>query len=158
VLPGVTLSSRDRVEAALRSLRETYRSFDVHQTSVALDPPSYDAALSDGLVDAAVRVENATGEVLGVEEDGWREPRVRVDHREGTDLVEAARSALSDLTGVVCRVTGLRDVSMVAIHDESDADRSPKFALDVRLSGRYEAGEPGEGAAWREGVAGRSVA
>jgi hypothetical protein len=154
----VTRSSRDRVEAALRSLREPCRSFDVHRTSVAVDPPAYEAALGDGLVDAAIRVEKAAGEVLGVEAGGWREPRVRVDHREGTDLVEAARSALADLTGVVCRVTGLREVSVVALHDEADADRPPKFALAVRLSGRYEGGEPGEGVAWREGIAGRSVA
>jgi hypothetical protein len=148
----VTRSSRDRVEAALRSLREAHRSFDVHQASVALAPPSYDTALSDGLVDASIRVENAAGEVLAVEEGGWREPSVRFDHEEGADLVEAARRAVADLTGVGCRVTGLREVSMVTIHDEADAGRPPKFALDVRLSGRYEGGEPRDGAAWRDGL------
>ena len=153
----MTLSSRDRVETALRSLRESYRSFDVHQASVALAPSSYDTALSDGLVDAAVRVENAAGEVLAVRENGWQEPRVRFDHREGADLVGAARAAFADLTGVVCRVTGLREVSMVTIHDETDASRPPKFALDVRLSGRYEGGEPLEGAAWRDGLEERVV-
>jgi hypothetical protein len=154
----VTPSSPDRVEAALRSLRETYRAFDVHQTSVALDPPAYETALGDGLVDAAIRVENAAREVLAVEEGGWRVPRVRVDHREGTDLVEAVRGELVDLTGVVCRVTGLREASMVAIHDGADPDRSPKFALDVRFSGRYEDGDPHDGAAWRDGLEERAPA
>ena len=153
----VTRPSRDRVEAALRSLRETDRRFDVHQTSVALAPSSYETALRDGLVDAAIRVENAAGEVLAVRESGWREPRVRLDHREGTDLVEAARTALAEATGVVCRVTGLREVSVVTIHDESDASRPPKFALDVRLSGRYEGGEPRGGVVWRDRVDERAV-
>jgi hypothetical protein len=153
----MTLSSRDRVEATLRSLRETYRSFDVHQTSVALEPTSYDTVLDDGLVDVEVRIENAAGEVLAVEEGGWREPHVRVDHREETDLVEATRAALADLTGVVCRVTDLREVSMVTIHDEADADRPPKFALDVRFSGRYARGNPGDGVAWCDGLETRAV-
>ena len=148
----MSITSRDRVERALRSLGETYRSFDVHQTSVALAPTSYETALSDGLVDAAIRVENGAGEVLAVEEGRWREPHVRLDHDEGTDLVESARSSLAETTGVDCRVTGLRDVSMVTIHDEADRDRPPKFALEVRLSGRYEGGEPRSGAAWRDGV------
>ena len=148
----MTLTSRDRVERALRSLRETYRSFDVHQTSVALAPTSYETALSDGLVDAAIRVENGAGEVLAVEEGRWREPHVRLDHADGADLVEAARSALAEATGVVCRVTGLRDASMVTIHDEADGDRPPKFVREVRLAGRYEGGEPRGGAAWRDGI------
>ena len=156
IIDDVTSSSRDRVETALRSLREKHRSFDVHQASVALAPTSYDTALSDGLVDAAVRVENAAGEVLTVEGD-WREPRVRVDHREGTDLLETARSALADRTGIVCRVTGLQEVSMLTIHDEADTDRAPKFALDVRLSGRYESGEPRDGHVWHHGIENRAV-
>jgi len=148
----VTGSSCDRVEAALRSLRETYRSFDVHQASIALERPSYETALSGGLVEASVRIENGSGEVLAVEEGDWREPRVRVDHEDGATIVEAARSALADLTGVACRVTDLREVSMVTIHDETDGTRPPKFALDVRLLGRYVDGKPRGGTAWRDGL------
>lgn len=148
----MTRPSGDRVEAAIRSLRETYRSFDVHQTSIALAPSSYDTALGDGLVDAAVRVENAAGEVLAVRDGDWREPRVRIDYREGTDLVGAVRAGLADATGVVPRVTGLRDVSMVAIHDRADASRPPKFALHVRFSARYEEGQPRDGIAWLDAL------
>lgn len=148
----MTLSSRDRVERVFRSLRETDRSFDVHQTSVALTPDSYETVLRDGLVDAAVRVENADGEILAVEENGWREPRVRFDHVEGVDPVESAQSAIEDLTGVACRLTGLSDVSMVTIHDETDTDRPPKFVLDVRFLARYEGGEPRGGTVWRDEV------
>lgn len=147
----MTTSSRDRVEAVLRSLRERHRSFDVHQTSVALAPAVYDTALGDGLVDATVRVENAAGEVLAVEGEG-SEPCVRVDHREGTDLAETVRSALADATGVTCRITDLREVSMLTIHDEADTERPPKFALDVRLTARYEGGDLGDGLVWRDGV------
>ena len=153
----MTPSSRDRAEAALRSLREAYDSFDVHQTSVALEPAAYDTVLGDGLVYAAIRVENDAGEVLAMENGGWREPRVRFDHEEGTNPVETARSALVDSTGVVCRMTDLRTVSVLTIHDEMDVSRSPKFALDVRLSGRYEDGDPGDGLAWRDGVGERVI-
>jgi len=153
----VTRSSCDRVEAALRSLRETYYTFDVHQASIALERPSYETALSGGLVEASVRVENGSGEVLAVEEGDWREPRVRVDHEDGAAIVEAARSALADLTGVACRVTDIREVSMVTIHDETDGTRPPKFALDVRFTGRYEGGEPRSGAAWCDAFEPRAV-
>ncbi|MEF8843077.1 MAG: hypothetical protein V5A62_15880 [Haloarculaceae archaeon] len=153
----MTRSSHDRVEAALRSLRETYRRFDVHQASIALERPSYETALSGGPVEASVRVENGAGEVLAVEEGNWREPRVRVDHEDGAAIVEAARSALADLTGVACRVTDLREVSMVTIHDETDGTRPPKFALDIRFTGRYEGGEPRGGAAWCDGLETRVV-
>ena len=148
----VVRSSRDRVERVFRSLRETYRSFDVHQTSVALTPTAYETVLRDGLVDAAVRVENADGAVLAVEDDGWREPRVRFDHEEGVGPAECAQSAIADLTGVACRITGPSEVSMVTIHDQTDADRPPKFVLDVRFLARYEGGTPRDGAAWRDEV------
>ncbi|MFC6939289.1 hypothetical protein ACFQE8_04845 [Salinirubellus sp. GCM10025818] len=148
----MTPPSRDRAEAALRSLRGAYDSFDVHQTSVSLDPGAYDTALHDGLIDAAIRVENDAGEVLVVEDRSRCEPRVRFDHEAGSDLAETARSALADTTGVVCRVTDLRRVSVLAIHDETDASRPAKFALDVRLSGLYEGGEPGNGFDWCDGL------
>jgi hypothetical protein len=153
----VTPPSRDRAEAALRSLREAYDSFDVHQTSVALDSADYDTALHDGLIDAAIRVENDTGEILAVEDRGRCEPRVRFDHEAGNDPVETARSTLADTTGVVCRVTDLRRVSVLSIHDETDAGRPAKFALDVRLSGLYEGGEPGNGLDWCDGLDDRAI-
>lgn len=148
----VTRPSRDRVEQVFRSLRETFRAFDVYQTSAALAPTAYETVLGDGLVDAAVRVENAAGEVLAVDDGGWREPRVRFDHDGDGDPVESAQSAFADLTGVVSLVTGLSEVSIVTIHDETDVDRPPRFLLDARFLARYESGDPRSGVAWCDQV------
>lgn len=146
--------SRDRVEARLAALAESYASYPVNQTTLTVNGEAYERVrdrCSEGLVDAYVRIYNGDGEVLLAEDDGsWVVPSVVPP--AGERLETGIERAVEADTGVDCALTALDRVTILGVRHEDAPDRDPVYRLVTVFSGRYVDGAPAGGMAWRDGA------
>ncbi|MFC7155438.1 NUDIX domain-containing protein [Halomarina halobia] len=144
--------THERVSDYLRVLDGSYSGFTVRQTTLSVRAEVYDrmaSLASAGVVDAAVRVRNATDEVLAVREagDGWTDPYGLV--RRDETIESGARRSLRERTGIDAALDDLLGVTIVCLTDATNPDRDSLYRLSALFSGRYVGGEPESNCAWR---------
>ncbi|WP_415380916.1 NUDIX hydrolase [Halosimplex sp. TS25] len=144
--------SRERVDDWLADLRERYDDFDRVEKRWEVSPEAYErdrdriAAGANG--GAGVWITNDDGEVLLARNDGdegWADPGGK--REAGESFAEAARREVREETNVRCAITGIREVHVLELVDETEPDRPTLASLIVIFDGTAEGGEarPREG-------------
>ncbi|MFB6183276.1 MAG: NUDIX hydrolase [Haloarculaceae archaeon] len=136
----ISSRSRERVASRIERLEETYESFPVNQTTLAVPARGYERALErskKGLADVYIEVYNDDGEVLLVHSEGSREiPRGQTKSNES--LEAGARREVRESAGVECTIEDIHQATIFGVVDEDDADRDPVYRLVVVFVGRFE--------------------
>jgi ADP-ribose pyrophosphatase YjhB (NUDIX family) len=149
---GVAARTREAVEERLAALQETYDGVTVNQTTISLPADRFRAVTEEytgGLVDAYVAVRNRDDEVLHVNaEEGLELPGTATGRDE--PLERSARRAVEDATGVVCRIDGLREVTIAGMRNADDPDAETVYRLVVVFSAEYLEGAIESEAQWAE--------
>ncbi|SDJ74771.1 hypothetical protein SAMN05216226_108145 [Halovenus aranensis] len=145
---GVVEQSQETVEEYLSALEESYRSFPVNQTTVAVAVEKYqrerERAVA-GSVDSYAKVTNEADDVLHLEEDGdLRLPSARTSDGE---IGRATVDAVEHSTGVTPRIDGIEQATILGIHDTGSAHETV-FRLAVIFEATRQAGSPNADAVW----------
>lgn len=142
--------SQERVTEALNVLDDAYDSFSIHQTSMSVDPDTYERVVrrsERGVVEADIKVQHGDS-VLVTETDGTeRTPHGPIETTD-TSIEAGARRLVKELAGVSCTIVDLASANIVAIHDTSEHDRGPVYRLSVLFEAIHSTGEPDESARW----------
>jgi hypothetical protein len=139
--------SRDVIGNGIELLQERHGPFPVNQTTLSLSPDAYQDArdrADDGVADVYVRVHNDDGEVLHAEGDG----RPRVPRCVGTSakpLVDRARSAVREATGVSCVIDEIVRVTIAGVRNAEDPDAETVYRLLVLFDATYDSGQAQNG-------------
>jgi hypothetical protein len=150
---GIPERSRERVEAYIAGLEETYGTFPVNQTTVSLPGERYDAVRerereTGGFVDAYVQVQNGDRNVLHVARNGHADlPGVRVAMDTRTE--QQVRAAVRKRTGIECTIDGVERATIAGVRHAGDTDRGTLYHVVVVFSGRQVSGTPVEDAVWQ---------
>lgn len=149
---GVAARSREAVQDRLESLQRTYGNVTVNQTTISLPADRFRAVAeqyTDGLVDAYVAVRNHDEEVLHVDaEEGLELPGTATESDESPEA--RARRAVEEATGVVCRIDGLREVTIAGIRDADEPEGKTLYRLVVVFSAEYLEGAVEADAEWAD--------
>ncbi|QPV63500.1 NUDIX hydrolase [Halosimplex litoreum] len=139
--------SRERVADWLAEVRERYDCFERVEKRWELAPEAYErdrdriAAGENG--GAGIWVTNDGGEVLLVRnegDEGWGDPGGK--REAGESFETAARREVREETAVEATITGVREVHVLELADESDPDRPALASLIVIFDGRCTGGDP----------------
>ena len=141
------IRSRERVNDWLAELRERYGAFERAEKRWELAPDAYEAShdrIAKGANGGAgIWATDDGGRVLLVRnegEEGWADPGGK---REGGEsFEEAARREVREETGVDCEITGLREVHVLELADETDSDRPTLASLIAVFDGVRVGGTP----------------
>ena len=129
----VGVGNRPDVAAALAE-----RGVDVTATDI------YERRVPDGVADVYVRVHNDDGEVLHAEGDG----RPRVPRCVGTSakpLVDRARTAVEEATGVSCVIDEIVRVTIAGVRNAENPDADTVYRLLVLFDATYDSGQAQNG-------------
>lgn len=145
-------SSGEHVTERLRELRKAYPGVAVEQTTVPVQPATREqvqTVIEGGIVDASVRVERETGEVLCISEgDGWTVPHVQVP--DGVEIETLVPREIRDRTGVEPALEELAAVTITGYRCDEAADGDERiYRLTAEFVGSPARGSPTTGAAWR---------
>jgi ADP-ribose pyrophosphatase YjhB (NUDIX family) len=139
--------SRERAEALLTRLRADYGAFDVVDKTWREAPADYDAFRervdAGGGWGAGVWLTDDDGRVLLVRnegEDGWGDPGGKVEPDESVEA--AAVRETREEASVECELTGVNEVHLVEVRDETDPDRPGLVTPIVVFDGHYAGGDP----------------
>jgi len=128
-------------------LQDRHGPFPVNQTTLSLSPDAYHDArdrADDGVADVYVRVHNDDGEVLHAEGDG----RPRVPRCVGTSakpLVDRARTAVEEATGVSCVIDEIVRVTIAGVRNAENPDADTVYRLLVLFDATYDSGQAQNG-------------
>jgi len=139
--------SRERVNDWLDELRERYGAVEYIEKRWELAPDAYEASrnrIAEGANGGAgIWATDDEGRVLLVRnegDEGWADPGGK---REGGESFEAAaRREVREETGVDCEITGLREVHVLELADETDSDRPTLASLIAIFDGVRVGGTP----------------
>ena len=138
--------SRDAVEALLEELRTEYDDFERIEKTWSHPPARHRSIVerfeNDGLGGAGAWITNEDGEVLLVRnegDEGWSDPGGKVEPGESVEA--AAKREVREETGIRWRLTGLREVHVIA-NRPADGDGPPVYEAIVIFDGEHVAGEP----------------
>ncbi|PSP46472.1 ADP-ribose pyrophosphatase [Halobacteriales archaeon QH_1_68_42] len=143
----LTETSRERVDDWLADFSQRYESFERVEVRWDLPPDRYDAdrqriaAEENG--GAGVHLRNDEGSVLLVRDegdDGWTDPGGK--REKGESFEAAARRETREETGVACALTGLLEVHVLEIVDETDPARPTLYSLIAIFAGEPVADDP----------------
>lgn len=143
----VTDHSERAVETRLSELQAAYGTFERVEKTWEVSTRAYtqfaERVEAGAIGGAGVWVINDDGMVLLVQNEGddaWSDPGGKVE--SGESMAEAAVREVREETGVTCAITGLRQVQLIRIVEESNASRPPIHDVIALFDGRYVEGEP----------------
>lgn len=128
---GAVETSYSVVENHLEQLGETYQSFAINQTTVAVATDRYERekATSDPeVIEVYTRVHNDDSEILHVN-DGDALELPRATTASVTDVEATARQAVEDAAGIECILEGLDAVTIIGVRDANDDSRPTVYRL-----------------------------
>ncbi len=149
---GIPERSRERVEAYIAGLEETYGTFPVNQTTVSLPAERYDAVRerereTGGFVDAYVQVEDSERNVLHVARNGHADlPGVRVAMDARTE--PQVRAAVRKRTGIECTIVGVERATIAGVRNAEKDDCGTLYHVVAVFSGQHVSGTPVADAVW----------
>ena len=125
---GAVENTGETVESHLSVLGETYSSFPVNQTTLAVRSSRYEREVEhaeSGCITVYTKVHNDSSEVLHVdEEDSLELPSTTTTVDE---LEPAAREAVKETVGIECTLTGLEQATIFGIRDADDFNSNELF-------------------------------
>lgn len=148
---GAVESTDATVESYLSTLGETYSSFAVNQTTLAVCSARYEREVEHagaGCITVYTKVHNDSSEVLHVDEDESLElPSTTIQglHR----LEPAAREAVEETAGIECSLARLEQATIFGIRDADDPSRGTVYSLAVVFEATYESGPVEDEAVWQ---------
>ena len=139
--------SRERVNEWLADMRERYGAFERAEKRWELAPGGYEAS-RDRIVDGAnggagIWATDDDGRVLLARnegDEGWADPGGKRERDESFEA--AARREVREETGVDCEITGLREVHVLELADETDSGRPTLASLIAVFDGVRVGGTP----------------
>lgn len=144
---GVVEQSQETVEEYLSALEESYQSFPVNQTTVAVSVDEYQRErerADAGSVDSYAKVENEGGEVLHLDEGDLALPSARTS--EG-NIERVTVDAVEESTGITPRIEDIEQATILGIHD-TESDHETVFRLAVVFEASHRSGSPTADAVW----------
>ena len=150
---GAVEQSYATVESYLSALDESYDSFSVNQTTLAVSSGRYEREREKagaGRVDLYAKVTNDNSEVLHVEqEDSLGLPATTTTEET---FEHAACTAVSELTGVDCRIVDVEQATILGIRDADDRARETVYRLAVVFEATHRSGTVNGNAVWESTV------
>jgi hypothetical protein len=147
---GVVERSSANVESCIAMLEESYRSFSVNQTSIAVSSAQYEQVKSEARedrIDLYAKVENSNNEVLHiVTGDTVTLPSTTTSG--GRPLEQAVCETVTDQTGIECSVTGVDRATILGISGSQDEETI--YRLAVLFEARHVAGSANQNAVWQQ--------
>jgi hypothetical protein len=148
---GVVEQSCAAVESYLSMLDQSYGSFSVNQTTVAVSQSRYERErekAGDGSVDVYTKVRNDESEVLHVQNEETRElPSATVTDAE---FERAAATAVETEAGVDCRITGVEQATILGVRNIDDDTHKTVYRLAVVFEASYTSGSVTGDAEWHD--------
>lgn len=148
---GVVKRSSAAVESYLSALDETYGSFSVNQTTLAVETSRYEherEKAGAGRVDIYTKVHNDQSEVLHLQQEETLElPSATVSDKE---FESAATSAVEDRTGIECEVTGIDQATILGVRDINDDSRETVYRLAIVFEATHNSGSVDNTAVWEK--------
>ena len=139
--------SRERVDEWLADMRERYGAFERAEKRWELAPGGYEASrdrIADGANGGAgIWATDDDGRVLLARnegDEGWADPGGKRERDESFEA--AARREVREETGVDCEITGLREVHVLELADETDSGRPTLASLIAVFDGVRIGGTP----------------
>ena len=146
---GAVEQSYESVEAYLSTLDESYDSFTINQTTLAVSSARYERERERaiaGAVDLYTKVRNDDCEVLHLrKQDELVLPSTRT---ATTPLEHVATEMVEGRTGVTCQIDGVEHATILGIHD-GGADHATIYRLLVVFEAQHTDGSPAENAVWQ---------
>jgi len=133
-------SGRPRIEAVEEGLEREYGDVTVVEKTWHVDPEAYDRhrdrieAGTDG--GAGIWLTNDDGEVLLVRnegDDGWGDPGGKIEGDESFEV--GAKRETREEAGVEAEITGLCEVHLIEMRDETDPDRRRTTSDEAEATG-----------------------
>lgn len=149
---GVVEQTSGAVESQLSTLEESYGSFSINQRTVTVPTAEYEQkrnGFGPKEVEVYAKVQHDDADVLYVDTDEKRalpSTRAAIDDK----LETAARKTVAETANITCEICGVEAVTILGLHDGSDADRETVYTLAVLFEAQYTEGTLASNAVWQE--------
>lgn len=150
---GVVEQSSANVERCLSMLEESYGSFSINQTSLAVPQAEYEQAKKearDDRIDIYAKVKNDDSEVLHVRQQDTVTLPSTTSSPDGPIEREAKR-AVQQRTGVECSISGVEQATILGITND-DGGSETIYRLAVLFGASHDDGALKENAIWQQTV------
>jgi len=148
---GVVERSSANVESCIAMLEESYSSFSVNQTSIAVSTAQYEQAKEEARkdrLDLYAKVRNSDNEVLHVRTDGAVALPSTTTAGERS-LEQAVCETVADRTGIECSITGVDRATILGISERGNEEADTIYRLAVLFEATQDAGSANENAVWQ---------
>jgi len=148
---GVVERSYAAVESYLSVLDQSYGSFSVNQTTVAVSQSRYEREREKagaGSVDVYTKVRNDESELLHVQNAETLElPSTTVTDEE---FERAAATAVENETGIDCRIVDVEQATILGVRNIDDDSHKTVYRLAVVFEASHSSGSISSDAEWQE--------
>jgi len=152
---GVVERSSANVKSCIAALEESYSSFSINQTSIAVSPAQYEQACEEARedrIDLYAKVRNDDAEVLHVQkQDAVALPSTSTAVDRSLEL--AVCDAVAEVTGVECSITAVDRATIIGISNAEDDDCGTIYRLAIVFEATRESGTANADAVWQRTAA-----